>query len=799
MTRKSLYLRSARNELIRNKGVNAALLVVLTLSTCLMATGAMMTERLVGGIDELFEVAKPPHFLQMHQGPYDRAALDRFAADHPELEDWLVEEMVGFDGAALTWHRPTTGESGDFSESLIDNLFVTQNAGFDHLIDARGAVPEPAAGEIFLPVAHQQSHDLRVGDQLVVRTDAGPHTLRVGGFVRDAQMASSMSSGTRLLVADVDLTALRQAGGGVEEIIVEYRLDDPSAAADLQHAYEADSALPKNGQAVTIEMIRMINAFSDGLVAVALMFVSLLLIAIALVNVRFVIRSNLADEVREIGTMKAIGLPDKEISRLHLARYGALSLLACLVGGGLAVVATGFLSRSVRASYAEPSTDPWTILVPLFALTLVHLIVITICAGILRRIRNIEIVAALVHVSTLDERQTARRARRQARGLHRSTLTSGRGGSVQRRLAWLDLRAERGQWALLPLVSLLATVLIMLPTNLLSTFESPRFVTYLGAPQSDLWAGVQFLDDIDVVQADLLATMQADDRLTDVRPFATVLYETRSADGWASLRVEVGDYSGGTVEFLHGERPLAGQIALSVLNAAKYGLAVGDAMTIRRAGEVTAVVVSGIYQDVTSSGYTAKLQGAAPSGATSHVIFANTVEGADPAAVATDYDQRFESARVIPMQEYAQQTLSNVTEALRGASLLALVLGVGVVALITRLFVGMHLSSTRRALGILAVIGFTQREISRQVLGKTLLVVTAGTLLGLVMVKTLGDSLVGGLISLAGLGIADLSLIPNPLMVYLAYPLVTIGAGLLGALLATTRLRGADLSSWLDR
>ena len=80
---------------------------------------------------------------------------------------------------------------------------------------------------------------------------------------------------------------------------------------------------------------------------------------------------------------------------------------------------------------------------------------------------------------------------------------------------------------------------------------------------------------------------------------------------------------------------------------------------------------------------------------------------------------------------------------------------------------------------------------------KTLLAVVVGTSLGLVFAATAGESLVGLFISLAGLGIANLAFIPNPLLVYVAYPLVLIAAGYLGAVVLTARLRGANKSSWL--
>lgn len=795
--RGSVRFRYTYNDLIKNKGVNIALIVILVLSAFLMATGSMVMERLIGSVNQLFDEAQPPHFLQMHKGEFDQAELDRFAADHPEIDAWLIEEMLGFDGAAIGWHSPSTSESGDLSASLIDNLFVVQNEEFDFLIDETGSIPEPSQGEVYVPVAYKTNFDLEAGDELQIQIDDGVLDLTVEGFVRDSQMASSLSSATRFLVSEEDFAELQGAGVGDPEIIVEYRLSDLAALSDFQRAYESDETLPKNGQAVTFEMIRIINAFSDGLVAVALVFVSVLLIFIALLNSRFVIRGTLEDEVREIGAMKAIGLPDKAISGLYLSKYRVMTLIACIVGGLLAVVATNLLTQNIQVNYAEARPGIATILVPVLALLLVYLFVIGICRRVFRRVRKIQVVNALVHGSTLDDKQTARRAKRQAKRVRKTSLASYRGENLNRKLSLLEFRADARQWVLIPIVFFIAAVLMMLPLNLLSTFESPRFVTYMGAPESDIRADLQFSDDVDTVRQEILADMEIDDRLTDVRAFANLLYETEGEEGWETLRVEVGDYSGDTVEFVEGGRPEAGQIALSVLNADKYQVGTGDELTIRRGDDESTVVISGVYQDVTSGGYTAKMQGEVTSGASSYVVYANTVDENGAAAVADDYSDRFPAAGVIPMRDYVQQTLSYVTDAFRSAAVLAFAFGIGVAVLITCMFLKLRLTSERRKMGVLSAIGFSTREIVAQVRGKTLLSVIIGTVLGLVFTATVGESLVGFFISVAGLGIANLAFIPNPLLVYVAYPLILIAAGYLGAVALTSRLRHAEKSSWL--
>lgn len=801
--RSSLSVRWALGDLRRNVGTSAALVLVLILSALLMATGAMVMERLLGSIDSLFEQSQPPHFLQMHKGDYDTGALERFAADHPEIDAWLVEEMLGYDSAVLHWHRPSTGESGDLSASATDNLFVTQNTEFDFLLDAAGSAPEPASGEIYVPVEYQQSYDLQRHDVLRIATGTEPVELEIAGFVRDAQMASSMSSATRFLVAPEDFSVLKTSGGNAPEIIVEYLLDDPAAANDLQRAYESAEGVPQNGQAVTYSMIRLFNALGDGMVAVALMFISVVLIAIALLSLRFVIRGSLEDQVRQIGTMKALGIPSRTIASLQLTKYSVMTIAACVIGGLLAIPLARLLTGGIQAHYAQAPTGVMTVLAPVLSLVLVYLLVIAICTGVLRAVRRIDVVGALVHGSTRSEAQAVRRARRRSAHVRRIGLAGFRGGrrALTRRLAVIDLQAEAGQWVLIPIVLMLATMLGTLPLSLLNTFENPRFVTYMGAPQADVRVDLQHSDTVEDDYRGVLADAEADARLTDVRSFAMELYETPGAEGWQLLRIEVGDYSDGGIDYLHGEAPRPGQIALSMLNAEEHQAELGDEITIRAAGSAgreETVTVSGIYQDATSGGYTAKMADEVRPGAAAYVVYADLAEEADPAAVAEDLSRRYPGAVAFAMEDYMRQTMSYVTDALRSAAILAVAFGLGVVVLIASLFLRLRMTRNRQSMGTLATLGFAPDQIGSQVRFQTLITVALGAVLGVVLTATGGEAMVGVLLSLSGLGIAEVSFLPNPWLVHLAVPLTLIATGYLCAAVLTARLRRAPMALWIN-
>ena len=144
----------------------------------------------------------------------------------------------------------------------------------------------------------------------------------------------------------------------------------------LEGVRQSSDHQPEYLQAVTEVMIRVVNMFSDGLVAVAFVFASLLLIAIALLNVRFVIRGTLEDEIHEIATMRAIGLPAHDISSLYGLRYGILTLSACLVGGALAIPTVNVMTAPMRATFSDPPITWITVAAPLVALAVVLGIVI---------------------------------------------------------------------------------------------------------------------------------------------------------------------------------------------------------------------------------------------------------------------------------------------------------------------------------------------------------------------------------------------------------------------------------------
>ncbi len=157
----------------------------------------------------------------------------------------------------------------------------------------------------------------------------------------------------------------------------------------------------------------------------------------------------------------------------------------------------------------------------------------------------------------------------------------------------------------------------------------------------------------------------------------------------------------------------------------------------------------------------------------------------------------YPNAKVAEMHAVSPGTLSYVTDAFRNATWLAAGLEVAISVLLTSLFLRLTLTRDRPKMAVLHALGFSSAEIGRQYLLKTALMVGLGVAIGLAVSELAGEPLLGTLLSMAGLGLSQLTFLTNPALTLGAIPLLLIGAGVGSVLAATAGIQRLDKSAWL--
>jgi putative ABC transport system permease protein len=749
------------NDLKRNKAINMTLFLFLFISALLMATGALVIERLSGSLDQIFEIAQPPHFMQMHVGPIDRDGIERFAAGTGMVKAVEIQDMVNVEGLNIVFERKDLSVVS-LSDSMMDNYFITQNKTFDYLLDLENRIVELHAGEIGVPVSYAKQKQVEVGDTAHITVEGRVLDLKVAYIIRDAQMGSSLASSIRFLVNAEDFKVIKE-NTLRHESIIGFRLKNEGDINAFSDLYQQEaSGMPKNGVAITLPLIALMNGIGDGLMSGVIMLVSLVLVIIAILNMRFTVLSALEDEVKEIGTLKAIGLRNRDINGVYKVKYRFLTLLACLMAAFASFLVANVFLDNISLNFGVSETSIITYMVPFLAVLLMYMIVMLSLHRVLR------IVAQMTILDALKEGRIV-----SAKGKHKARFVAKlrRGFSnLDFKLALHQYRQNLKPWLLFIVVFLLSTFTILLPLNMYMTMSSPEFTNYVGAAKSDMRITVEYHSKLDGVIMDMEKQLASDPQVLKWNRFKSIKGKVAmrgdSEGEMTSFLVESGNYDMFPVKMDMGRLPdKAGEIALSSLNQNKLGLAIGDSLTVMLADAPEIFEVVGVYQDITNGGLTAKIFSGYDGDIAQVAFFADLSETADVRTdgIAEAWGKKFPSAKVIPVEKLIEQTLGSLTASLRIAVVAVFILAIAIMGLISVLFITLRMHKNDAEDGVLLAIGFNARSIRWMYCIQSLISMVIGIALGAAGSLFLGESLMRLMLSMMQFGLTQMTFLIQPL------------------------------------
>jgi putative ABC transport system permease protein len=749
--------RILRKDFLRKKLITIVVFAFIFLAALLVASGTNLIIELGNSLNALFDKAHTPHFVQMHAGPLDQVEIDRWAAANELVTEQQTVEMISMDGSNLY-----LGESQNPEEnSIMDISFVTQNEGFDFLLDLQNEIIRLSPGEIAVPVYYSQQRELAIGDNVRVATGDGEMVFTITAFSRDSQMNPAIASSKRFLVHEQDFDALRNYYVDTE-YLVEFLLVDESQISSFASAYQA-SDLPKTGPAVDRGLFRIINTLSDGLVAGVIILISLLLIVIAILSLRFTLLATIEEDTKEIGVMKAIGIARSDIKRIYLAKYVVLGAAAALAGYLIALLLNQVLSANVLLYIGSASKSVMQKALPLIAACSIFLIVTISCAVILRRFNHISAVEALRSGSAGEA----------MRSIPLLSLRRGRGTNLNSYLGVRDVFQRSRLYGLLAFVFFFCAVIIIIPIHFLTTIQSPTFITYLGNGQSDIRIDLRHTEDVAGRFDSTVATLMDDPDVAKLSPLVTSQFKVQQSDGTLeTLNIESGDFTLFPLDYVKGAAPQQrNEIALSYLNAREMEKQIGDTVTLIIEGQEREMVVSGIYQDVTNGGRTAKATVPYnPQTVLWYTVNLDLAADANIEEKMLQYSQLFEPARVTDMASFVSQTVGNTVQQLETVTMVTVVVGLALSILITSLFMIMLITKDSNQIAIMRSLGFSLRNIRTQYLTRALFLLVFGIVLGTLFSNTLGQQLVSVAFSLQGA--SRIRFVIDPLQAYVMYPLL---------------------------
>ncbi|MDT2522659.1 ABC transporter permease [Enterococcus raffinosus] len=767
-----MYGRLITNDIKKSKLVTAATTIFIAITAMLVSLAAILVINLAGSIDGMMERAKTPHFMQMHSGAINQGKLETFAQSQSNIAEWQVLDFLNVENSELL----IAGKA--MTDSVQDNGFSVQSEKFDFLVDTKDRIVQPAAGEVYLPILYEREGMAKKGDSVEVNG----HKLKVAGFIRDSQMNASLSSSKRFIVNQKDYQALEKHGS--VEYLIEYRVKDTEKISELETAY-LKAGLPANGPALTDTLFRMMNALSDGVMIAVILLVSLLMLAVAFLCIRFTLLSKIEDDYPEIGVLKAIGLRNSDVKRLYLVKYAVIGLVGCFLGYLLSLAFRGMLLQNIQLYMGNSGNQGLSLLVGLFGTGLIFAGVMLYVNLVLRRFRKISAASAIRFGASQDR----------VGGGKGFKLAGRTFPKVNALLGIKDVLSRKRLYLTLFMVLLLSSFILILPQNLYSTVSSDSFSRYMGIGQSDLRLDIQQTENIPEKTAEVMDTLEKDNQITKSVALTTKDFSLMKKDKAEDrLKIELGNHRVFPVEYTEGKAPTkSNEIALSSALSDDIEKTLNSTLTIQTSQGNKKLKVCGIYSDVTNGGKTAKAAFTDRNAATMWcTISANVKSDVTPRQIAKKYSTKFSYAKVSDIKHYMQQTYGSTIQTVAAAAKVAAIVALVITALIVLLFIKMLPAKDRHELAVLKALGFTNRDIRQQYFMRSLLIVILGTVVGTLLASTLGGQVAGVAMSMMGVSTFRFSI--NALVSFVLCPVGMLLVTLLATTLATASLQKIKIS-----
>lgn len=831
-----MYIKLLKNDLKKNPGNNVILFLFMSLSVTLAVSVFLMLVQLFTSISTMYETAKPPHFLQMHKGVFEQEKIDGFNRTYPGMEYWQTVSMINVYGEELMV-SDDAGKQFTLSDCRLGISLVKQNEEYDVLLDEDRNKVELKPGEIGVPVILLEQYKIAIGDKICLKRNGAEKTFIVSDYVYDGQMNSTLCSSTRFLISDKDFSELFE-NAGEKEYIIEAYFTDSSMAAAYQNAYEqSDKNLPKDGQAVTYPIIFLLSAMTDIMMAMVFLLTGILLIVIAFICLRYTILAELEDDKKEIGTMKAMGISEKGIRNLYLAKIRILMAAGCVSGFLLALCLVSVFTEHMKRTFGEQPAGAGIYLSAVFVCAAVYGVILTFAKKVLGKVRKADVVDLLITEKGFGKTKSVKDGIHKARKMPLNLL--------------LGLHEVRHGYGIIFALLLVVSCTVSVPYRVVHTMENKEFSTYMGSTVCDVLLEVEQgegLEDRKNAAEHLLLSELEQNEITTFELLKRVRLQALGQDGKpVGIHIDTGKSAGSGLQYLTGGRPVTDrEIALSVLMAEELGKEKGDKVILVSNGMEQEFSISGIYQDVTSGGKTAKtVCDFSGEEATKYTFQINLNHGfayteksdteksgvekpdaeksgieklgagksgilnsltKESKKINSDCRQKIENWReqlgngysINDMETFLNQTLGGVSAQLEQAVSVSFFIGMCLTVLIILLFMKLRIAREAGTLAAKRAMGIPFFAICIQELYPVLIAGGLGTVAGVVLSGVFGDDAISLLFQMMGIGLKQIKFATMPILQQLLIPVALIGIVIVVTYGVCTAIRKIDIVSHFE-
>lgn len=777
-----MYLRILKKDLKRKLTMNIILFIFILLAAMFIAASVNNILAVAGGTDHFMDLADVPDMVAIsivQEGVPDIAnILDPLS----EVDSCEIQPIAFLTSENL---RVTDRDTSVIAGSCLFQPYIDLQMQFYDRYNLPITDVEP--GTVWITVSVMKNLELQPGDKLQIIYGDVERELTVAGSMKDASCI-----GGRFLVNPVDYDYFAAIPEAIQGKIYHIYTGDTVAVT------EALNQAP-NGIMFMGDKAKMATGFiMDMIVAGILMIVSICLILIAFVVLRFTISFTLTEEFKQIGVMKAIGISNFRIRGLYIIKYLLIATVGAATGFAFSIPFGNMMLQSVSETMVlSAGGSSW--INALCALVVVGVIMGFSwgCTGKVKRLTPMDAIRS----GTTGERF-------QKKSLLRVSKTPGRPSLF---LAANDVFSNPRRYLSVILIFALCLLLVLILVNSVNTLKSDGLVTAFGMIRNHIYLtdsksltpilsengktyALSALEDVETVLAEngmpCICT-------TEVQ-FSLILThgdKTHKTTAYQGIGTTADQY-----DYYQGTAPQnSNEIAITRIVAQSLGVSIGDTVTVRLAEGDRDFIVTALFQSMMNMGDSARFHEDTQvdfrqvSGVYNYQIqFTDDPDDQEILSRKERILALYEDGKAWTAGEYVEMQVG-VADTINGVKTLVLTVALIIIALVTVLTEHSFITRERSEIAVLKALGFRNSSIVAWHTLRFGIVAMLATVLALALQLPLTELSVGPIFSMMG---ADFGIQYEivPMQVFVLYPAVVLAATMVSAWLTAQYTRTIQTS-----
>ena len=752
---KKMFLRMIKNSLKRKRLMNITLLIFIVISAIIVCTGVSEIYYATVGLSHIYEMTNTADYTIMRKQAARtvdevNAKIEEWANLAEYITEYNHEKMILLNYKQLDFEG--LDEENEMGFTAGRHYLGVQPKGHNKVYDLSDQPFTLKSGEIAIGSTWQEATHTKVGDIINVTTDMGnTYSFRVAYIFKDVLFPiGSLNQSKRYFIAESDFKKLLSESPIPVEVYTFSATDKSAVVPTFKEHSEYDVCIVKEDITESFMV--------QSIMGIVLVSASIFLMIIILLTLNFTIKASLIEDEKEIGMMRAIGLPAFQFKGLYIASYLFLTVIGSLLGLIIGLPISHYVTNYFAYNLIPPN-EAITYTCAIAAVIGMSIFIILFCFIAVRKIDKVSVAVAL---------NQGVQGERQVKNSKKSFYKRKKMG-VPTFLAVTDIACGFRQYLFLMCAYLLGAMILLFPQHILNTMESPSYMKYWGYLPSDF--RIFYLsEDLQTAYENALV---GGERVNQLKMFSWVeetaaknnvdididvakyAYYNCFIDDQTSMEVECifGDTDTKEFEYTKGNAPeYENEIAVGDNFAKRYGLKIGSSIWIEVEDyneDRTATVkekreffITGTYQIMSNNGMCIRMGNAFNSTAIDHgepVRLTINAPEQDKPTIIEQLKQIFGDKIIYTEDEYLQTNIADFIGLFKGIIIFLDITIVSILFLMTLLYTKIIMAREIASLALLKQIGFMESELKKWQLIRIGLLTSGAIILGIIGSVVLGQ------------------------------------------------------------